>query len=410
MKSEFVIDTKIQRVILELFSEKINIPVGIYEKVDDKVKGLFPLKKYFADFCKASTTDPILKNYCEEDHIKRAFNGQTKCQQQCHFGLWNYCYPILINNNVRASILFGQRLINGQETASKKVFDEACKQYGLESKKVEELTHLFNQTPTVNLDFFEKAVRETVEHFYEQIKSIFEDREELNSLDETLRVKTQHIAHEFLLPVQSITANSEILAEKLRKSSELRDLALDIIMEMENLNLTAENLLGRGENYHLGQSSIFELLNSCKLLFGRFAFKKGIDILVNKPLGYFNPYIDGSKNHLLLAFKNLFHNAIKYSSGRHRYVKIDVEGFINSIRVKIANFGIGILEHEYSKIFEDGYRGELVRDLHRTGSGIGLSEVKKIISRHQGQINVVSTDEKTGYRTIFTVTLPRKQK
>lgn len=416
METEFIIDSKIQKVILELLSQKIEIPVGIYEKVGNKIKGLFSTEyttgQYFSEFCKLTTTDPILKEYCEEDHKKRAFEGKTSCKQQCHFGLWNYCYPIVINDTVRASLLLGQRLIMGQEEASKKVFAEACKKYELENKKIQTLNSIFDQTSKTNVDFFDQTISMTVEHFYEQIKSIFES----HIIYKDFKIKVRNTAHEFLLPVQSIVANSEVLAEKLKASPELKDYALDVIMEMENLNLVAKNLF---KNLDIEEKitdfnsiSILDLLTYCKDLFSRFAKNNNMEITINKPSGYANFHIEASYSHLLHAFKNLIHNAIKYSSGHtyiNRYIKINIDTFVDDVRVEIVNFGFGIKEYEYEKIFEDGYRGEMVRDAHRNGSGIGLAEVRKIISQHRGRYNVRSLDEKSGHLNIFTITLPRKQ-
>ena len=325
----------------------------------------------------------------------------------------------MTNGHIKASILFGQRLIRGEKTDSQNVFEEASLKYKLNDEQVKNLLCLFHKTPRVDLNFFDADLQNTVEYFYEQIKVIFEHHEDFNKLYEDFRVRTQNIAHEFLLPVQSIAANCDVLESKIRTvdiEADLREVPSDILMEMECLCLTADNLLSFFEsktdyNLKTEQIDMMNLLHRCKDLFNRFAQKHRVKIFIEDPyrrIGHFNPLVEAEYDPLLRVFKNLFHNGIKYSLGSQRYLRISVDGFVDSLRVTIGNFGYGIKESECLKIYEEGYRGELVRDLHRTGSGIGLSEVKRILDRHKATINVTSTDQKSGYLTVFTVKLLRK--
>lgn len=62
------------------------------------------------------------------------------------------------------------------------------------------------------------------------------------------------------------------------------------------------------------------------------------------------------------------------------------------------------------KIFEYGYRGKLSADRHRTGSGMGLSEVKKIIKKHNGKVKIMSDPKGSAYKTVVKVFLPYEKK
>ena len=82
------------------------------------------------------------------------------------------------------------------------------------------------------------------------------------------------------------------------------------------------------------------------------------------------------------------------------------------------NYGVGILQDEIDSdaIFEDGYQGKLTQGEYRTGSGLGLSFVKRIVDRHKGLIRVTSelmadheTPEGQPHHNKFYLHLPYNQ-
>jgi signal transduction histidine kinase len=71
----------------------------------------------------------------------------------------------------------------------------------------------------------------------------------------------------------------------------------------------------------------------------------------------------------------------------------------------VEDNGIGISEEHFEKIFVVFQRLHS-RESEYEGSGIGLSVVKKIAERHEGNIKVES---KVGEWTRFTVSIPLHQ-
>lgn len=112
------------------------------------------------------------------------------------------------------------------------------------------------------------------------------------------------------------------------------------------------------------------------------------------------PNVLGDSDLLQLALYNLIENAIKYSdSGDH--VEIRASDNDSEVIIEIADTGVGIAENELDHVWEELFRGNNTRD--RSGSGIGLSLVKKIIDRHHGELNLASK-ENTGTR--ISISLP----
>lgn len=98
---------------------------------------------------------------------------------------------------------------------------------------------------------------------------------------------------------------------------------------------------------------------------------------------------------------NLITNSIKFSrSGGTLSTRIEVK---QDIIVEISDTGIGIPEAELPHIFERFYKVDKGRNRMHSGSGLGLSIVKKIITLHHGSIDVQSVE---GQGTTLTVRLP----
>lgn len=111
------------------------------------------------------------------------------------------------------------------------------------------------------------------------------------------------------------------------------------------------------------------------------------------------PNVSGDSDLLQLALYNVIENAIKYSdSGDH----VDIRASDNDamVTIEIADTGVGIRQSDIDQVWEELFRGENTRN--RTGTGIGLSLVKRIIDRHHGELSVVSK-EKTGTRIFISL-------
>ena len=92
--------------------------------------------------------------------------------------------------------------------------------------------------------------------------------------------------------------------------------------------------------------------------------------------------IRGNKNLLMLAFKNLLENAIKFSDNKS--VSINLVYLPGSITVTISDSGIGIPEKDLSYIFQTFYRAENARTF--SGSGVGLALSQTVFKLHNGEL------------------------
>lgn len=110
-------------------------------------------------------------------------------------------------------------------------------------------------------------------------------------------------------------------------------------------------------------------------------------------------------NEMEIIFNNLISNAIKYNKdgGNVNCVIKDTE---EEVRIEVTDTGIGMSEPEMEKLFQDFVRIKNEKTKNISGSGLGLSIVKKLVETYNGHIEVSS---KPDIGTTFFITLPKKK-
>jgi len=109
-------------------------------------------------------------------------------------------------------------------------------------------------------------------------------------------------------------------------------------------------------------------------------------------------FILANEREMMRALSNLLHNAIKYSWRRDpqrtkpAWVSIRTRVQDQKVYIEFENWGVPIKreEIEKGKVFELGYRGELSKDLGRLGTGIGLTDARRVAEAHGGRLEIES--------------------
>jgi two-component system, OmpR family, sensor kinase len=113
------------------------------------------------------------------------------------------------------------------------------------------------------------------------------------------------------------------------------------------------------------------------------------------------PPIQADRELLLMVFRNLVDNALKYSQAP---VQVRARHTAGHLIVEVIDTGRGILAEELALVAGELYRGSNTHDV--AGSGLGLAIVQRIIERHGGRLELRS---RPGQGTIATVQLPYDQ-
>ncbi len=105
-----------------------------------------------------------------------------------------------------------------------------------------------------------------------------------------------------------------------------------------------------------------------------------------------------------IIFNNLISNAVKYNKFGGK-AEITIDSTENEVLLIFSDNGIGIAEADRENLFTEFMRVKSERTKNISGSGLGLSIVRKVIELYHGTIKVDSVPDKG---SAFTVRLPKK--
>jgi two-component system, OmpR family, phosphate regulon sensor histidine kinase PhoR len=118
--------------------------------------------------------------------------------------------------------------------------------------------------------------------------------------------------------------------------------------------------------------------------------------------------IAGDREELLRLFENLVENALKYGASGGKVVvslnqALSGEG-APEVRVMVRDFGPGIAPEHLPRLTERFYRVDVGDSRAQGGTGLGLSLVKHIVSRHRGRLLIESVPKQGA---AFTACFPQ---
>lgn len=99
------------------------------------------------------------------------------------------------------------------------------------------------------------------------------------------------------------------------------------------------------------------------------------------------PDITGDEDLLFLAVLNLLQNAVKFSHASSN-IELSAFGDGDTVLIKVADTGPGIPEAEVPHVWDELYRGKETQSIE--GSGLGMTFVRTIVKRHQGEVSIIS--------------------
>lgn len=104
------------------------------------------------------------------------------------------------------------------------------------------------------------------------------------------------------------------------------------------------------------------------------------------------PDLIGDKDQIIILFQQLIHNALIYQkAGNKPIISISFTENKDSWQFYITDNGIGVPANLREKIFKVLRRG--VSDRKYPGLGMGLACASKILQKHNGDINVVNSEQ-----------------
>jgi len=215
------------------------------------------------------------------------------------------------------------------------------------------------------------------------------------------------VAHEIKNPLGSISIHLQLLQKALaKKLNSVKEKTIEkyfnvIKEEIERLNRIVVDFLFavRPMNLELREGDINKLVSQI-MEFVRFEMEQS-NIMCLLELDEKLPKIPFDERHLKQAFLNLIKNA-QAAMPKGGVFTVTTNFTDNEIRISFCDTGIGINKENIAKIFEPYFT---TRD---SGTGLGLTQVYKIIREHNGEITVDSSPD-TGAEFRISLAVPQKE-
>ncbi|MDQ3017439.1 MAG: HAMP domain-containing histidine kinase [Bacteroidota bacterium] len=211
-----------------------------------------------------------------------------------------------------------------------------------------------------------------------------------------------NITHELKTPITTVG----VALESLHFSDEIKSAQgkryLEICQsELKRLSMLVERILhNRAPQIHYEKMDVRQVLDDVmhhmKVQFDNKNARIEID---HAGEGF---VINGDKTHMSGVLYNLLENALKYSP-HDPLIRVHLQRNNGSVRIDIADNGIGIDPNFHGKIFEKLYRVPTHNQHDVKGHGLGLSYVADVVKKHNGHIDINS---ELGKGSTFSIKFP----
>ena len=221
-----------------------------------------------------------------------------------------------------------------------------------------------------------------------------------------------NMTHELKTPIATISIASEMLKDNsISSSEENRSKYAGIIFE-ENKRLYnhVEQVLQlarleKGElQLNLEDRDIHQIITSTSNHFQ--LILQELDGKIELNLNAIHSIFKVDEMHFTNVINNLIDNAVKYND-KTPLIKINTLNVPIGIQIEVIDNGVGLSKEDQHKIFDKFYRVTKGNVHDNKGFGLGLSYVKSIIEKHNGEIKVES---KIKEGSKFTILLPIENK
>ncbi|MEZ5083112.1 MAG: ATP-binding protein [Bacteroidales bacterium] len=215
------------------------------------------------------------------------------------------------------------------------------------------------------------------------------------------------LSHELKSPVNAIEGYLQIMKDK-QVGDNINDYKMMIDRSMERLKgmrtliidlLDLTKLESGKKTRDIKAVDVTEVFRTARDTIEPLADQRNVKVLPIQDEGI---YINADRGELEIIFNNLLSNAVKYNREGGE-VRTNIKNDIGNLYISVEDTGIGMTEEELSKLFQEFVRIKNMKTRNITGSGLGLSIVKKLVDMNHGEIRVESKPDE-GSR--FTVILP----
>ena len=237
-----------------------------------------------------------------------------------------------------------------------------------------------------------------------QQNEIAKNQAELEKTSQIRQEFTANASHELKTPLHAISGYAELLENGMVKQSDIRPFAGKIRLEAQRMTQLVGDIIdltqldGGADGMQWELCDLKSIAENAADSLQSAAAENSVELSVSGE----SASVRGIPQVLYSIVYNLCDNAIKYNRPDGK-VSVSVAKEPSSVRLCVADTGIGISEEHQSRIFERFYRVDKSRSKEVGGTGLGLSIVKHGLMIHHARLEL---DSAPGKGTTFTIHFP----
>jgi signal transduction histidine kinase len=254
-------------------------------------------------------------------------------------------------------------------------------------------------------------LREFAESFNDMADTITSNIDKIKRMDGLRRELVANVSHDLRTPLSIIRGyvetvlikDEKLTAEERKKYLETilgsTDRLLSLVTELFELSkLEAKEIQPQIESFSLAE--LLQDIHQKNLIIAQ-----SKNITLNLQMDENLPFIRADLRMMEKVFQNLLDNAFKFTPAEEEINLLVKRKDAAYICVEVSDSGIGINENELANIFDRFHQVKRVSPDSNSGTGLGLTIVKKILDMHGVLIDVKSELSKG---TSFILTFPLK--
>jgi len=202
-----------------------------------------------------------------------------------------------------------------------------------------------------------------------------------------------NVSHDLRTPLTMIKSYAEMIRDLSGDNPEKRNAHLKVIIEeADRLNSLVSDMLTLSAmqsgtlSIDMSSFDISESINAILMPYHILEERDGFDIEFNCRRG---TYVEGDDEKIRQVISNLLTNAVKYC-GTDKKIIINVKRWGKKVHCEVVDHGVGIKPEELSHIWDRYYKTSSNHVRTTSGSGLGLSIVKEILTLHGAKFGAES--------------------
>ncbi len=269
--------------------------------------------------------------------------------------------------------------------------------YFLSIKITKPITNITKKAKELGEGRYVEFERSDVLEIDELANTLNHVEKDLSKIDELRRDLMANVSHDLKTPLTMIRAYAEMVRDISYKDKEKMDKDLNIIIEeTERLNVLVNDILdlskmqADADTLTITEFDLCEVIHEVMKRYEILKTTEDYEFIVTLPE---KAIVKADRNKMMQVIYNLVNNAINYT-GDDKKVYVTLTESKKEYLFEVRDTGKGIKKEEIPYIWNKYYKSDKKHQRNVVSTGIGLSIVKEILSKHKFDYGVKSVAKK----------------